>query len=87
MIECFFVSDGKKDLDVGLTVSGFRMSGEMLKNFVAGGVGGVAAVFSGHPFDTIKVRLQTMPMPPPGNVLEISSSIYDRPNERGRKLL
>jgi solute carrier family 25 carnitine/acylcarnitine transporter 20/29 len=42
------------------------MSGEMIKNFIGGGVGGVAAVFSGHPFDTIKVRIQTMPRPPPG---------------------
>lgn len=39
---------------------------DLAKNFVAGGVGGVAAVLSGHPFDTVKVRLQTMPMPLPG---------------------
>lgn len=36
------------------------------KDFIAGGVGGVCTVFSGHPFDTIKVRLQTMPVPGPG---------------------
>ena len=30
-----------------------------LKSFVAGGVGGVCAVVIGHPFDLIKVRLQT----------------------------
>uniref|UniRef100_A0A671PVN2 Mitochondrial carnitine/acylcarnitine carrier protein-like n=1 Tax=Sinocyclocheilus anshuiensis TaxID=1608454 RepID=A0A671PVN2_9TELE len=30
-----------------------------LKNFVAGGVGGVCLLFAGHPLDTIKVRLQT----------------------------
>ncbi|XP_023345730.1 mitochondrial carnitine/acylcarnitine carrier protein isoform X2 [Eurytemora carolleeae] len=30
-----------------------------VKNFISGGVGGVAAIVSGHPFDTIKVRLQT----------------------------
>eukprot|EP00999_Lentomonas_sp_LEN2_P002687 NODE_561_length_1366_cov_89.420500_g525_i0.p1 GENE.NODE_561_length_1366_cov_89.420500_g525_i0~~NODE_561_length_1366_cov_89.420500_g525_i0.p1 ORF type:complete len:288 (-),score=31.43 NODE_561_length_1366_cov_89.420500_g525_i0:293-1156(-) len=29
------------------------------KNFVAGGVGGICLVVSGHPLDTIKVRLQT----------------------------
>ena len=34
-----------------------------MKSFVAGGAGGMSAVLSGHPFDTIKVRLQTMPMP------------------------
>nr|XP_039248987.1 mitochondrial carnitine/acylcarnitine carrier protein-like [Styela clava] len=29
------------------------------RNLVAGGVGGVATAVSGHPFDTVKVRLQT----------------------------
>jgi hypothetical protein len=32
---------------------------ELLKTFTAGGVGGVAAVFSGHPFDTVKVKIIT----------------------------
>ena len=31
-----------------------------LKNFLAGGIGGMSSVFIGHPFDTIKVRLQTI---------------------------
>ncbi|RPA81157.1 putative mitochondrial carnitine:acyl carnitine carrier [Ascobolus immersus RN42] len=30
-----------------------------LRSLVAGGVGGVAAVITGHPFDLVKVRLQT----------------------------
>ncbi|ODV97789.1 hypothetical protein PACTADRAFT_289 [Pachysolen tannophilus NRRL Y-2460] len=30
-----------------------------VKSFVAGGAGGIAAVLTGHPFDLIKVRLQT----------------------------
>jgi len=30
-----------------------------LKDFIAGAVGGVALVLSGHPLDTMKVRLQT----------------------------
>jgi len=34
------------------------------KDFVAGSIGGVAQVFSGHPFDTIKVRLQTQTVGP-----------------------
>ena len=29
-----------------------------LKSFLAGGVGGVAAVLVGHPFDLLKVRMQ-----------------------------
>ncbi|XP_031550349.1 mitochondrial carnitine/acylcarnitine carrier protein-like [Actinia tenebrosa] len=37
-----------------------------LKNFFAGGIGGVCCVATGHPLDTIKVRLQTMPKPLPG---------------------
>jgi solute carrier family 25 carnitine/acylcarnitine transporter 20/29 len=30
-----------------------------LRSFVAGGVGGLCAVVVGHPFDLIKVRMQT----------------------------
>ena len=37
-----------------------------VKNFLAGGFGGICVVISGHPFDTIKVRLQTQPKPAPG---------------------
>ncbi|CAG0889531.1 unnamed protein product [Darwinula stevensoni] len=40
----------------------------LVKNFLAGGVGGVCTVFTGQPLDTIKVRLQTMPKPPPGQL-------------------
>ncbi|XP_041460755.1 mitochondrial carnitine/acylcarnitine carrier protein-like [Lytechinus variegatus] len=35
-----------------------------LKNFLAGGFGGVCLVAAGHPLDTIKVRLQTQPTGP-----------------------
>jgi len=34
-----------------------RLSG--IQNSIAGGVGGMCSVLSGHPFDTIKVRIQT----------------------------
>lgn len=37
-----------------------------IKDFLAGGFGGVCTVIAGHPLDTIKVRLQTMPKPAPG---------------------
>uniref|UniRef100_A0A7M4FGM5 Solute carrier family 25 member 20 n=1 Tax=Crocodylus porosus TaxID=8502 RepID=A0A7M4FGM5_CROPO len=37
-----------------------------IKNFFAGGFGGVCLVFVGHPLDTIKVRLQTQPKPQAG---------------------
>ncbi|KAJ7380098.1 hypothetical protein OS493_010808 [Desmophyllum pertusum] len=39
-----------------------------VRNFFAGGFGGVCCVTVGHPFDTIKVRLQTAPIPKPGEV-------------------
>ncbi|VDP23688.1 unnamed protein product, partial [Onchocerca flexuosa] len=39
---------------------------EIFKNFVAGGIGGSFCVATGHPFDTVKVRLQTMPKVVPG---------------------
>lgn len=37
-----------------------------LKGFLSGGFGGISLVFVGHPLDLIKVRLQTMPAPAPG---------------------
>jgi solute carrier family 25 carnitine/acylcarnitine transporter 20/29 len=36
------------------------------RDLVAGTAGGVAQTLSGHPLDTLKVRLQTMPTPAPG---------------------
>ncbi|XP_073988831.1 carnitine/acylcarnitine carrier protein colt, mitochondrial [Rhodnius prolixus] len=34
-----------------------------IKYFLSGGFGGICTVVAGHPLDTIKVRLQTMPKP------------------------
>lgn len=42
------------------------MSTDFVKSFIAGGVGGSFTVMVGHPFDTVKVRLQTQPLPKPG---------------------
>lgn len=39
---------------------------ENVKSVVAGGVGGVAAVLTGHPFDLVKVRLQSGQQPSMG---------------------
>ncbi|ESO88885.1 hypothetical protein LOTGIDRAFT_234443 [Lottia gigantea] len=37
-----------------------------IKDFIAGGFGGVCCVSAGQPLDMIKVRIQTMPRPLPG---------------------
>lgn len=38
----------------------------VVKELVAGTAGGTAQILVGHPFDTIKVKLQSMKKPPPG---------------------
>ncbi|KAI1937911.1 carnitine transporter [Ophidiomyces ophidiicola] len=40
-------------------VSGTNATLAQVRSFVAGGVGGICAVVVGHPFDLVKVRLQT----------------------------
>ncbi|KAL0271229.1 UNVERIFIED_CONTAM: hypothetical protein PYX00_008393 [Menopon gallinae] len=47
-----------------------------LQYFLCGGFGGICTVILGHPLDTIKVRLQTMPKPPPG-VAPMYTSTWD----------
>jgi len=47
---------------------------DVVKNFLAGGVGGVCCVATGHPFDTVKVRLQTMPVPKMGEMPAFSGA-------------
>ena len=44
----------KKDV-----VEASKSSAQSLRALVAGGVGGIFAVVVGHPFDLVKVRLQT----------------------------
>ncbi|PAA64126.1 hypothetical protein BOX15_Mlig027288g1, partial [Macrostomum lignano] len=52
-------SDSNAEVKKGEKVSG-------IKSFFAGGAGGMCCVATGHPLDTIKVRLQTQPKPGPG---------------------
>ncbi|KAJ0989958.1 hypothetical protein J5N97_008314 [Dioscorea zingiberensis] len=40
--------------------------GEVAKDLTAGTIGGAAQLIVGHPFDTIKVKLQSQPAPLPG---------------------
>ncbi|PIA39941.1 hypothetical protein AQUCO_02600407v1 [Aquilegia coerulea] len=42
--------------------------GEVAKDLAAGTVGGAAQLIVGHPFDTIKVKLQSQPAPLPGQL-------------------
>lgn len=37
-----------------------------IEYFICGGFGGICTIVVGHPLDTVKVRLQTMPLPKPG---------------------
>lgn len=60
----------------------------LLKSFVAGGVGGMSLVLVGHPFDTIKVRVQTMTVvpgqpPPYSGVIDCAQKIMAKEGVRG----
>ncbi|XP_016927616.3 mitochondrial magnesium exporter 1 [Drosophila suzukii] len=60
-----------------------------VKSFIAGGVGGMCNVLVGYPLDTIKVRLQTMPTPFPGQpprykgVIDCTARIFRQEGIRG----
>ncbi|MFS8005093.1 putative PPM-type phosphatase domain, mitochondrial carrier domain superfamily [Helianthus anomalus] len=41
---------------------------EVTKDLTAGKIGGAAQLIAGHPFDTIKVKLQSQPTPPTGQL-------------------
>ncbi|XP_004512531.1 mitochondrial carnitine/acylcarnitine carrier-like protein [Cicer arietinum] len=49
--------------------------GDVAKDLTAGTVGGAAQLIVGHPFDTIKVKLQSQPTPLPGQVPKYSGAI------------
>ncbi|XP_022002006.1 mitochondrial carnitine/acylcarnitine carrier-like protein [Helianthus annuus] len=48
---------------------------EVAKDLTAGTIGGAAQLIVGHPFDTIKVKLQSQPTPPPGQLPRYSGAI------------
>lgn len=48
---------------------------EVAKDLTAGTIGGAAQLIVGHPFDTIKVKLQSQPVPPPGQLPRYSGAI------------
>ncbi|CAB4034577.1 mitochondrial basic amino acids transporter-like, partial [Paramuricea clavata] len=47
----------------------------MALDFFAGSIGGVAGVIVGHPFDTVKVRLQTQPSSSYSGMIQCFSKI------------
>nr|XP_043608678.1 mitochondrial carnitine/acylcarnitine carrier-like protein [Erigeron canadensis] len=49
--------------------------GDVAKDLTAGTVGGVAQLIVGHPFDTIKVKLQSQPTPLPGQLPKYSGAV------------
>ncbi|KAM0015673.1 putative mitochondrial carrier domain superfamily [Helianthus debilis subsp. tardiflorus] len=51
------------------------MMGDVAKDLAAGTVGGVAQLIVGHPFDTIKVKLQSQPTPLLGQLPKYSGAI------------
>lgn len=59
--------------------SGFRKvpitMGDVAKDLTAGTVGGAAQLIVGHPFDTIKVKLQSQPAPLPGQLPKYSGAL------------
>lgn len=49
--------------------------GDVAKDLTSGTVGGAAQLIVGHPFDTIKVKLQSQPIPPPGQPHKYSGAM------------
>ncbi|KAJ4847810.1 hypothetical protein Tsubulata_011757 [Turnera subulata] len=49
--------------------------GEVAKDLTAGTVGGAAQLICGHPFDTIKVKLQSQPTPLPGQAPKFAGAM------------
>ncbi|GAB2232001.1 hypothetical protein Droror1_Dr00011021 [Drosera rotundifolia] len=49
--------------------------GDVAKDLAAGTVGGAAQLIVGHPFDTIKVKLQSQPVPLPGQPPKYSGAM------------
>ncbi|KAG8373472.1 hypothetical protein BUALT_Bualt11G0027800 [Buddleja alternifolia] len=49
--------------------------GDVAKDLTAGTVGGAAQLICGHPFDTIKVKLQSQPTPLPGQPPKFAGAI------------
>ncbi|KAL6985782.1 hypothetical protein U1Q18_019155 [Sarracenia purpurea var. burkii] len=49
--------------------------GDVAKDLISGTIGGAAQLIVGHPFDTIKVKLQSQPVPLPGQTPKFSGAL------------
>ncbi|KAL8476338.1 hypothetical protein ACS0TY_028859 [Phlomoides rotata] len=49
--------------------------GDVAKDLTAGTIGGASQLICGHPFDTIKVKLQSQPAPVPGQLPKYAGAI------------
>uniref|UniRef100_A0A6N2JZH1 Mitochondrial carnitine/acylcarnitine carrier-like protein n=1 Tax=Salix viminalis TaxID=40686 RepID=A0A6N2JZH1_SALVM len=49
--------------------------GDVAKDLTAGTIGGAAQLIVGHPFDTIKVKLQSQPAPLPGQAPKFAGAV------------
>ncbi|CAG8481483.1 14450_t:CDS:10 [Ambispora leptoticha] len=65
------------------TVAEQKQTTSGLKSFISGGFGGVAAVLVGHPFDLIKVRLQTAPAGTYTGILDVTKQTIAKDGLRG----
>ena len=63
------MEDSSKELEENIEVSTFTSENSLIrrtiKNIVSGTFSGIAVCLVGHPFDTLKVRLQTQPVDRP----------------------
>ncbi|KAL9256800.1 UDP-rhamnose/UDP-galactose transporter 5-like protein [Drosera capensis] len=72
------VSNGKADDETDLLLHADdpnEKMGDVAKDLAAGTVGGAAQLIVGHPFDTIKVKLQSQPAPLPGQPPKYSGAM------------
>ncbi|KAL9264405.1 UDP-rhamnose/UDP-galactose transporter 5-like protein [Drosera capensis] len=72
------VSNGKTEDETDLFLHADdpnEKMGDVAKDLAAGTVGGAAQLIVGHPFDTIKVKLQSQPAPLPGQPPKYSGAM------------
>lgn len=59
------------------------MIADLAKDYLAGVAGGVAVVLIGHPFDTVKTRLQTSPIGVYGGTIDCVKQTFRQEGAKG----